>query len=191
MAYHKNLSLFPVHIREKYRLERRPKLHICPICHVIYARQGGEIACSPSCRLLARFWSYVTKSEGCWLWTGATTRGYGYLRGNMTTKNIYAHRLSYELHIGTIPDGLVLDHLCRNTLCVNPEHLEPVTNKENILRGMTLIAQNKRKTHCLYGHQFSDDNTYVNKHGDRDCIICRRRRSREFHARKTAGKKHL
>ena len=111
----------------------------------------------------------VTES-GCWLWTyGCTNDGYGalYVDGKQT----YAHRFSYELHRGHIPAGLTIDHLCRVRCCVNPEHLEVVTNKENVLRGESPLANNARKTHCNNGHLFSEDNIYRTRLG-KNCRLC-------------------
>ena len=76
----------------------------------------------------------VDEESGCWLWEGSTRGGYGRLRVN--GEMMEAHRASYEAHIGKIPEGLVIDHLCRNRACINPSHLEPTTSKENISRGM-------------------------------------------------------
>lgn len=84
---------------------------------------------------VTRFWLKVDRSGECWLWTGSTNgRGYGHVRVNMCLT--YAHRLSYEMSVGPIPEGLQIDHLCGNTLCVNPEHLEVVTAVENQLRAV-------------------------------------------------------
>lgn len=84
-----------------------------------------------------------------------------------------AHRVAFELIRGCIPNGLVLDHLCRNRGCVNPDHLEPVTFRENIMRGVGYTAQQARKTHCRHGHEFTVENTYVWR-GGRICRTCRR-----------------
>lgn len=121
----------------------------------------------------ARFWRKVNKDDpsGCWLWTGAKYRGYGYFR--VERKGIRAHRYSYELVKGNIPSGLILDHLCRNKACVNPQHLEPVTIGENVLRGTAPSAVNAKKSHCVRGHRFSEANTYINR-GRRYCKTCRR-----------------
>jgi hypothetical protein len=120
-----------------------------------------------------RFWSKVERVEGdsCWKWLGGkNSQKYGafFIDG----RNWPAHRISYELVVGEIPEGLVLDHLCRNTSCVNPAHLEPVTNAENVLRGEGVTAANRRKTHCPMGHPYSEPNTGVSA-GKRYCRACR------------------
>lgn len=124
-----------------------------------------------------KFMSKVTiLSNGCWKWGGSLKKkGYGYFSLWPCRKTISAHRISYMWFIGDIANGLTLDHLCRNRYCVNPSHLEPVTNKENILRGEGLAAENIRKTHCAKGHEFTLENTYTRpgtKH--RSCRECRR-----------------
>jgi hypothetical protein len=83
-----------------------------------------------------------------------------------------AHRYAYELLVGPIASGLVLDHLCRNPGCVNPKHLEPVTDRENTRRGISSAAENAKKTHCYRGHPFDERNTYVNLKGKRACREC-------------------
>ena len=94
-----------------------------------------------------------------------------------------AHRVAYEKAYGPIPEGLVIDHLCRNGLCVNPEHLEAVTRKENILRGEGACAQNARKTHCKRGHELIPENLIERSDGRRDCLLCDRiRRRPHLHA---------
>ena len=92
--------------------------------------------------MLARFVpKYIPEpNSGCWLWVAMLGSG-GYGRFKVGNKNVYAHRLSYEHHVGAIPEGLDLDHLCRTRCCVNPTHLEPVTRKENIRRGLGNCAQ--------------------------------------------------
>ena len=125
----------------------------------------------------SRFWSKVRKTETCWLWTAGLDdvpgKGYGqfYLNG----KKVKAHRLAYEMLVGAIPTGLFIDHLCRNRSCVNPEHLEPVSNKENVLRGDTYSSgHNRTKTHCPKGHEYSEANTRFYNSGYRKCRACHR-----------------
>lgn len=112
-----------------------------------------------------RFWSKVEKTETCWLWTGGTARnGYGsFWDGNRIGR---AHRYAYELLVGPIPEGLQLDHLCRVRLCVNPAHLEPVTQQENIRRAMV------SRTHCKRGHEFTPENTVWLNAKHRRCRKC-------------------
>lgn len=106
-----------------------------------------------------RFWQKVEKTAGCWIWKAARDRdGYGFFTP-IHGKHLRAHRVAYELLKGPIPEGLQIDHLCRNTSCVNPNHLEPVTHLENNRRGVTSFsARNRRKTHCPKGHPYSGDN---------------------------------
>lgn len=142
-----------------------------------------------------RFWSKVIKTDYCWTWIGSkNNRGYGttHLDGG---KTYYAHRASYEIAKGQIPEGLCLDHLCRNTLCVNPDHLEAVTMRENCLRGFSVPAINARKTHCRKGHELSGNNLMKQRlsKGHRECLICaksreKRRRSIAHHQRLTGGR---
>jgi hypothetical protein len=119
-------------------------------------------------------WKFVNKTDSCWVWTGSKSRqGYGQFTVNY--KNWRVHRLSYWLKNGNLPDILVLDHLCRNKLCVNPDHLELVTNKENVMRGIGVTAKNARKTHCKRGHRFTPQTIYVPPKWQtiRACKLCR------------------
>jgi hypothetical protein len=132
-----------------------------------------------------RFWEKVDRSGDCWLWTASVTGpGYGqfgYAAGDIRL----AHRFAYELLVGPILSGLTLDHLCRNRRCVNPEHLEPVRLKENLLRGASPAAVNARKTHCVHGHPLAGRNLYVSPTtGRRQCQRCRRDAKRRFQARR-------
>lgn len=118
------------------------------------------------------FWQKVNKTETCWVWIAAMNGvGYGQFRRGKR-HGAMAHRFSYEWAKGTIPDGFDVDHLCRNPSCVNPDHLEAVTHRENILRGNTFAARNSRKTECSKGHPLSGENLKLNVRGDRVCRLC-------------------
>lgn len=119
-----------------------------------------------------RFWAKVQKTDDCWLWT-AGQAGAGYGQFSVRGTHVYAHRWSYEQAKGAIPEGLVIDHLCRNRLCVRPSHLEAVTQRTNVLRGETLPAQEVALTHCLRGHEFTPENTRITPTGTRACRPCR------------------
>lgn len=132
---------------------------------------------------------FVFSPSGCWDWTANKQRtGYGHI--TIDKKACLAHRVMYEFLIGPIPDGLTLDHLCRNTSCVNPKHLEPVTLRENLLRGNGFGGVNARKTHCARGHEYSEANTRIRNGTWRFCRACdaedhrerRRRVSYDRHA---------
>lgn len=116
------------------------------------------------------------EATACWEWTGSTTQGYGAIAWGEDGRSRRVHRVVYELLVGPVPPPLMLDHLCRNRRCVNPAHLEPVTNRENVLRGIGPTAVNAAKTHCSVGHEFTEVNTYYNPRdpGWRRCRACRR-----------------
>lgn len=135
-------------------------------------------------RSSSRFWTKVRKTKKCWVWLGARSgQGrYGAFRVNLSL--VTAHRYAYELLVGPIPEGLTLDHLCRNTLGVNPSHLEAVSLRENILRGNGMGARRARQTYCINGHPFSGANLLISS-GARYCRICKRaRQARSRRARK-------
>lgn len=133
----------------------------------------------------ARFWIYVEKTNGCWRWTSALNpNGYGRFRTRQGA--FQAHRFAFELGNGPIPDGLELDHLCRNRACVNPARLEAVTHRENTLRGATIAAANAAKTHCPQGHPYDGGNTYVNPRGSRICRTCVQASRDRYAARRAA-----
>lgn len=116
--------------------------------------------------------------SGCWLWT-ATLSGKGYGQFRFRGKLWIAHRAAYEIFVGPIPEGATLDHLCRVRRCVNPEHLEPVSQRENLLRGDTITARHAAATHCPRGHEYNSENTYVQPiTGGRRCRTCRREQRR-------------
>lgn len=129
----------------------------------------------------------VTSIDGCWEWTAYRGKN-GYGRFYFEGRGALAHRWSYEHHVGPIPDGLVIDHLCRNRACVNPDHLEPVTMSENVLRGdgpAIAAARFGDVTHCPSGHAYTEENTYRGSSG-RTCLTCKRARRREDYQRNRA-----
>lgn len=139
------------------------------------ARQPVE----PGSRQARRFWSRVrVDPSGCWIWTGARyPNGYGSSRENGKSGG-YAHRVAYTAVKGPIPTGLTIDHICRVKACVNPDHLEAVTQRENTLRSpIAPAAINARKTHCIHGHEFTPENT-LRRGRERQCRTCHR--TREF-----------
>jgi len=129
---------------------------------------------------ISRFWSQVDKTDNCWNWIGAKhEQGYGLIKSGETS--LRAHRISVLMSGREIPDGCNVDHLCKNTSCVNPDHLEVVTPKENTLRGEGITAKNAKKTHCVHGHEFTEESTKVRKNDDgsisRVCLMCQRSRN--------------
>lgn len=131
---------------------------------------------------LQRFLNLAVLSEGCWPWAGNRNRkGYGMFHG---TKAMSAHKWAYTYWVGPVPEGLQLDHLCRNRGCVNPAHLEPVTNRENQLRSPISLIN---KTHCIRGHGFTPENTYVYR-GTRSCKKCHRMHCERYVAKQRRAK---
>lgn len=121
-------------------------------------------------------------TDECVDWDGPlNVKGYGSAIRNGRRSNI--HRLIYERDMGPVPEGLHLDHLCRNRACVNPRHMEPVTPRENVLRGIGLSAQAARQTHCIRGHELSGPNVWM-YHGERRCKACRAIRNRVYRLRR-------
>lgn len=140
---------------------------------------------------IERWAEQVDKTPTCWNWTGAKQSG-GYGRfglGGRGGKVVLVHRWTYEYFVGPIPDGLTIDHLCRNTSCVNPAHMEVVTRQVNARRG----NPNTDKVRCKHGHALTDDNVYVSPSRPtvRDCIKCRRARRRARYERDLAARVDL
>jgi HNH endonuclease len=122
----------------------------------------------------------------CWVWQlSIVSKGYGKEKND--GRAMMAHRAVYESLVGPIPDELVLDHLCRVRSCVNPEHLEPVTNAENIRRGEGPSVVNAAKTHCKHGHEFTGKNTGRDRGGYRACRACGVIKQRKYQQRKVAA----
>lgn len=138
--------------------------------------------------LPTRFWNKCEHRDmgfesPCLVWTASRRYGYGVFRWD--NRSALAHRVAYEAMVGPVPAGLQLDHLCRTRTCVNWNHLEPVTCRENLLRGATVNARNTAKTCCPQGHPYDETNTYVWR-GQRQCRECSRLRSRANRTRRKA-----
>lgn len=163
-----------------------------------YVKLGRSRYCSRSCASQAsggpklkteseRFWIKVDKNGpipidrhdlgNCWIWIAYRNQaGYGWFklgsRRDGTEGQVQAHIWLYEYEIGPVPDGLELDHLCRNRACVRPTHLEAVLHRINVLRGEATSAKNAKKTHCPKNHSYSGDNLIITSRGTRACRIC-------------------
>lgn len=148
-------------------LKTKPRTRMCRKCA---AKIGSDASAQKKTPLVDRLLAKRTITDsGCWEWGGQRQpTGYGsiYVEG----QQLRTHRVSYDLFVGPIPENLHIDHLCRNTSCFNPQHLEPVTHAENMRR--------LRREQCGKGHAMTDDNIYVYRN-KRHCKSCRRDRSRE------------
>lgn len=144
--------------------------------------QGGIDVAKPT--LERRLWPRIDRqADGCWLWIGGRdSQGYGEIWTGEAMRRV--HQIVYELLVGLVPAGLQLDHLCRVRHCCRPDHLEPVTRRENIARGKGFTAINGRKVACHAGHPFEGANLYITPDGKRSCRECRRQRMRRWRARK-------
>ena len=131
----------------------------------------------PRWSLAERFWEKVRKpATPCWIWVGSRTKGYGRIKQGGRGVNLLAHRVAYELTKGPIPEGKELNHLCENSICVNPEHLEVTDRSGNMNYGLRV---NAAKTHCPRGHEYNEANTYLTKKRKaRECRACWRIRYR-------------
>lgn len=156
--------------------------------HAERVRRTGKVDLPPRPSLVERLEACIRyETNGCWTWTGTrTTSGYGLLSVN--AKLLLVHRLAYQTLVREIPPGMHLDHLCRNRACINPKHLDVVTNRENVMRGMSPSAVIRRQGICKNGHEMVGENIYVppKRPQHRTCRECRKRRSREAYARKVA-----
>lgn len=155
------------------------------LCNRHYQRARIEAGGFPRLTDFERFWSRIdfgSSSGDCWTWTLTTRVGYGAF--SLKHRYYSVHRLTFEEFIGPIPDGYVIDHLCRNTRCCNPFHLEAVTSGENVLRGTGITAALVRSDTCGRGHAYSEDNTVITKSGWRKCRTCRREAWRRSNAKR-------
>lgn len=163
----------------------------CTAHYKRWRRWGDPEGRRPTTPAEVRFWAKVDKSGPrpvslmhrgvCWQWTaGRISSGYGQFYP-IKRHGVLAHRYAYELMRGSIPDGLVIDHLCRNKLCVNPDHLQAVTQGENTRRGLGVSTFNAFKTHCPARHAYDWANTYISPRGSRICRTCARERDRQPH----------
>lgn len=129
-------------------------------------------------RTVERLMRRVRRSDGCWEWQGNLGIGgrYGSIKDEGRDRPV--HRVAYEALVGVVPDGMELDHLCRNTRCVRPDHLEPVSHRENVRRGDGWAGVNARKSLCLRGHPLPEA-----RGDERTCRECANLRNRQYRAR--------
>jgi hypothetical protein len=126
---------------------------------------------------IERFRKYIEVAEnGCWNWTGhRDTKGYGsFSLPGGAGHSVYAHRWSYQYFVGPVPEGMEVGHKCGNRGCVNPQHLQAMSHRENLFDSMTSARRNAEKTHCVQGHEYLEHNTIRTPEGHRACKECKR-----------------
>ena len=127
--------------------------------------------------------SHVTITNDCWLWTGSINEnGYGLFK--VSGKTMKSHRVAYETYNRPIETGNVIDHLCKVRNCVKPDHLEQVSQAENLYRGNTIASVNRLKKYCINGHEFTEDNTIIRKNNTRNCRKCINLLKKKYRARR-------
>jgi HNH endonuclease len=138
-------------------------------------------------RIAANVWE--DPEVGCLVWQGLLSKTGSYGRISVGNRDVYVHRAAWELEHGPVPPGFELDHRCRNRACVNLDHLEVVTRRENVHRGMGIAGVNARKTHCKRGHKFTKENTQRGSKGERICRACNRQAAARAKARRRSSER--
>lgn len=145
--------------------------NLCSAHYQRWRRHGDPLGGRPQYKTTEeRFMSKLIKTDTCWIWKKPGPQGYGAF--HYIDRDYAAHIVSYLLFVGDVPNGMELDHQCRNRTCVNPEHLKPMTHQENVRIGEGHAGVNARKTHCNRGHEFDYWNTYIRLNGNRRCRKC-------------------
>jgi hypothetical protein len=187
-------SLYFTHLRNRQggRMPRRKIAKVCEYCHQDFMASSARTRfCSYKCAGRAMFWSKVEKTDCCWIWKGCLekTGRYGASTRRVDGKRVgsqIAHKIAYEELVGPVPEGKVLDHLCRNMLCVRPDHLEPVTDLVNLERGEIPWMRRRRAGVCKRGHPLTPENTRVRISGGktkRECLLCVRLWRKDYRKR--------
>ena len=141
----------------------------------------------PEFKNTERFFKFVEKTDTCWNWIGFINDGYGKFNIKDVDgkwKQYFSHRVSWSIHGRKFTDGMVLDHICRNRKCINPDHLREVTPEENVLKNsLSFVSINSEKTKCPSGHLYLGENLRHTKTGARYCLECKRIKKRKYDLR--------